>query len=366
MAVCYDNVRFQSDSAILYSYFPAVSSYDRAANGRDEEGNLFAHDQGFSFHAQKRLIKTIDNFASMYETMSFMKFAYGTKLKIKQGATDCKVYDRKPVFMTLTVPDQTIDDKEIKAKMFNRLMERLTRSHNLVNYIWKAEKQLNGNIHFHVICDCFLSQDRVRKLWFKYLDKSNCLGSYLKKEGISHASRIVHLNVLPSVSTLKHELAGYFAADRDEDGNLIHKHDREQTVQDVDGRSWGCSDTLNYDPFTLIDVDRDVTNHLQKECIKYKPIYTKKKNEQGELVDDKHVADKYLFRQYKRLTNKGGKLLNQYFNENKYAEPLQVLYKLYHFEKALKAYSPYQSLEEYNMSYHYSLYENGVYQVAIN
>ena len=86
----------------------------------------------------------------------------------------------KLAFITLTLSSvQDVPDEIIKKAMLNHFLVEIKRKYNVENYIWKAEKQDNGNIHFHVLIDKYIYHDDVRKLWnsiqnkapFHYVDK---------------------------------------------------------------------------------------------------------------------------------------------------------------------------------------------------
>src|SRR5690606_39568338 len=58
-------------------------------------------------------------------------------------------------FITLTLPSPqgSISDKEIKRGPLRMFIQKMGRRYGMYNYVWKAEKQKNGNIHFHITTD---------------------------------------------------------------------------------------------------------------------------------------------------------------------------------------------------------------------
>lgn len=67
--------------------------------------------------------------------------------------------------ITLTLSDaQFHSDAEIKEKLLQPFLNWLTRSHR-ASFVWKAETQLNGNIHFHINVDKFIPWKSVRSKW---------------------------------------------------------------------------------------------------------------------------------------------------------------------------------------------------------
>ena len=143
-----------------------------------------------------------ENYIKQYETEKKKKFNW---LPSKQ--TTEKVYRISSVFVrsilsgfvpnggfkqrsisfctfTLTEPQKHSDQKIIETfvdfidhlkKVKNYLIDPITKERTkdeglkIENYLWRAETQENGNIHFHLISDVFLNQDMLRRTWNNYL-----------------------------------------------------------------------------------------------------------------------------------------------------------------------------------------------------
>lgn len=102
-------------------------------------------------------------------------------------ASDKKVFDRvsgrsftfKIAFVTLTLPaNQVHTDKEIKDKCLNSLLLELKHFYKVVNYVWRAEKQKNGNIHFHLVVDKFIPYSELRNRWNRIINKLGYVDQY--------------------------------------------------------------------------------------------------------------------------------------------------------------------------------------------
>nr|WP_319509407.1 hypothetical protein [uncultured Draconibacterium sp.] len=94
-----------------------------------------------------------------------------------------KGYGRKKVgFFTLTLPSrQQHGDKQIKKECLNQLLTELRSDYGVKKYIWKAEKQDNGNLHFHVLTDTFLPVVEMRDRWNRIINKLGYVHEYSKK-----------------------------------------------------------------------------------------------------------------------------------------------------------------------------------------
>lgn len=315
--VSYENIIVRDGTAILYEHFP-----DMQRGGRDhlDSDNFNLHVHGFSSSAQKRLLQAADNMASMIESIHIRDKSL---LKFNPSWQRDKTYYRKPVFLTLTVPKQTIrqhtftpngdivdkyrkkrlsysllefytavnfqlqlpegesviahkwkgdelqvniglDDRFIKRHVFQPFLNQLM-GYGLKCYIWKAEAQERGDIHFHVVTDLFLYHAHVRKLWYAALDRHNLLAPGQK---LQESSRLVWFEQVDNLSAIRHELAGYFASDMDKWGNTIYKHNRRKRVRAIAGNTWGCSDTLRYSPFLLEMVDHETIQKFDRAALK--------------------------------------------------------------------------------------------------
>lgn len=75
-------------------------------------------------------------------------------------------------FVTLTLPSKQIhSDKEIVKNIFSPFMEAWSKRRAGLLYVYKAEVQDNGNIHFHVVTNAFIHYIELRKKWNKACEK---------------------------------------------------------------------------------------------------------------------------------------------------------------------------------------------------
>lgn len=73
---------------------------------------------------------------------------------------------RNHTFITLTLSSRQVHcDKTIKRECLNHFLIYLKRHYGVVNFIWKAELQKNGNIHYHMITDKYIPHQELRELW---------------------------------------------------------------------------------------------------------------------------------------------------------------------------------------------------------
>ena len=95
---------------------------------------------------------------------------------------------RKLSMITLTLSSVQIhSDKKIKEDMLKPFLRIIRERHGLENYVWKAEKQQNGNIHFHILVDKFIERLKVSEIWNNIQEHLGYLDYYKKKQGHRNA-----------------------------------------------------------------------------------------------------------------------------------------------------------------------------------
>lgn len=102
----------------------------------------------------------------MRSTPEVVDLGKGRKLRHRQG------------FLTLTLPGvATEDHKAIKAKVLDPFFTYCRNVLGLRDYVWTAELQDRGEIHFHAIVNQFLPKDKVRSAWLGACDRSGIVSS---------------------------------------------------------------------------------------------------------------------------------------------------------------------------------------------
>lgn len=169
-------------------------------------------------------------------------------------------------FITLTLSAaQNHSDKHIKDHMLQPFLYFITRYYK-ANYVWKAETQLNGNIHFHITIDTFIHWKVIRKKWNQILARHNycrtfqdgsndkgdsatqiksiknenglakCIGGYLTKNSIEEK---YHSELIKKRTVKIEELL------KNSSGVTCNIEKKMHYTRFVEGRLWGCSEALS-------------------------------------------------------------------------------------------------------------------------
>ena len=148
-----------------------VLYYQHGGSGGGGLPENFVHDKNkykgqLSDKAKSRLKNAIDWFCELTN-------------EDKEIEIDGKRVIFKQTFITLTLPSTQIhSDTEIKSKLFNHFLTELRQNHNLKNYVWRAERQKNKNIHFHLACDIGIHYKILRDIWNRICNKLGYVDRY--------------------------------------------------------------------------------------------------------------------------------------------------------------------------------------------
>lgn len=94
-----------------------------------------------------------------------------------------RIFKFKIAFITLTLPSkQKHTDNEIKNLCLNSLIIELKKYYHIRHYIWRAEKQENGNIHFHLLVDKFIPYQNLRDRWNRIINKLGYVDRYREEQ----------------------------------------------------------------------------------------------------------------------------------------------------------------------------------------
>lgn len=85
-------------------------------------------------------------------------------------------------FVTLTLPStQVHTDKEIKRTSLAAFLQILQEKYRVSSYVWRAEKQCNGNIHFHIIINRNIHWSYIRREWNQCIERLGYVTAYKNK-----------------------------------------------------------------------------------------------------------------------------------------------------------------------------------------
>lgn len=264
-------------------------------------------------------------------------------------------------FITLTLPSaQKHSDNYIKEHMLQPLLYWLTRYYKC-SYVWKAETQLNSNIHFHITIDTFIYWKALAAKWNSICAKQNYCTMFDNFEKDCKEDAATQVKSIVNEKGLAPIIGGYLTKNSIEEKNhfeLIQKktsiekilsyhklsgisqniETRKHYTRFVEGRLWGCSENLSKIEIYSSEMNEEYSSQqLRQFCIDNKAVNLGKKlfNEEKEKYSNIDERDKELRRITDQdLRQKYNQLEYVFIHRNlKYCKLPAILQKQLHEEK---------------------------------
>ena len=144
-------------------------------------------------------------------------------------------------FITLTLPASQIHtDEEIKKSCLIPFLQWLRDKYSVKKYVWKAETQKNGNIHFHITLDKFIHYQTLRTQWNRNVESLGYLTRYREQSG-KYMPPSTEIKAVRKVKNIAAYLTAYMASSQ---GCTSQKAVKEKERRKIDGRLWGISNYL--------------------------------------------------------------------------------------------------------------------------
>jgi hypothetical protein len=202
-------------------------------------------------------------------------------------------YNKRITFITLTLPSKQVHtDNEIKSQCLNQFLIEISRYHKVNQYVWRAEYQKNGNIHFHILANNYIIWKDVRNRWNRIINKLNYVDEYRKEQENYHEKgfkvRTELLKTWPAEQQKKAYERGKRLDWRDPNSTDIHsiygitnikayltkyltkeektleEHSNSQIEEQKKiGRSWAASSVLANIKGASTIIDSEIEEHLK-------------------------------------------------------------------------------------------------------
>lgn len=144
-------------------------------------------------------------------------------------------------FITLTLASPQIhSDKEIVSRCLNSWLTNMRANYGLRNYIWRAEKQKNGNIHFHIATDANPNHYMVLYSWNK---AQNLLG-YVDRYQLTNNTKEQPPSTQIKRANQSHKIDNYISKYLSK-GQKFGEEEKKEEVLTVDCRHYSISYELS-------------------------------------------------------------------------------------------------------------------------
>jgi len=187
----------------------------------------------------------------------------------------------KIAFITLTLSSKQIHpDEVIKKELLNQFLVEARKKWNIKHYVWRAETQKNGNIHFHILTDKFIPWSELRDTWNRIQNKLGYVDRYRAEMNKWHSSGFKVRAELLKTWSYKLQLRAYRTGSRNDfmspNSSDIHSIGKVKNVsaylskycgknndvRELEGRLWGLSQSLSSFKNALTEIYSDIDSEL--------------------------------------------------------------------------------------------------------
>lgn len=126
------------------------------------------------------------------------------------------------------------------------------RDKGIKHYIWKAELQQRGQVHYHITTNRFILWTDIKDHWNKLQRKAGYLKNYVQKEGHYHPNSI-DVHAVSSIKDIGSYLTKYIAKN-------VSKNDPTKSIP---GKVWDCSNSLK-SKFYSTEATHEVQENISK------------------------------------------------------------------------------------------------------
>lgn len=188
-------------------------------------------------------------------------FAISKKKKVKSPKTGKEFTFRIGLItLTLSAAQGKLTDREIKSELLAPFLRHF-RNKGLKNYIWKSERQLNGNVHFHILTDCFVDWTDITDYWNRLQAKFGFIENFYERHGHRNPNS-VDVKSVRSEGGMVSYMFKYML--KGEDKEKVKALKDKINMEDI-GKIWDCSINLK-----LVNDTADVVEDWQFEALEKK------------------------------------------------------------------------------------------------
>jgi hypothetical protein len=194
--------------------------------------------------SQKLIRKSIDKFLQLSKTK-----------RVINPITN-RVQKFKFTFVTLTISEnkRMLTASEAYQKLLKPWLRIMKDKYEVELYLWKAELQARGQIHYHVTLNHWIHHSDVRNTWNNIQNRCGLLDNFYKEYGHKNPNS-TDIHSVYKVRNLQAYLTKYLSKSEEDKGTTI-------------GKIWDCSQKIKGFKFISFEA-----NDLNKEALRLGEIY---------------------------------------------------------------------------------------------
>lgn len=140
-------------------------------NANNEKKILSVKSTSLSPRAKKRLLNAV-------EWLRLISVQKNSKLRQTGKTVSFRIS-----MITLTLPTgcENVSPAFFRSKLIHNFISASRYKFNLQSFVWRLERQKNGSLHVHFLCDQFINYIDLRRVWNKILLQQGYLQAYTDK-----------------------------------------------------------------------------------------------------------------------------------------------------------------------------------------
>ena len=147
-------------------------------------------------------------------------------------------------YITLTIPATgDLTAEQGYHGLLKHFLQWLRRTKKVNTYIWKAEFQQRGQLHYHITTPAWIHYQEIKDKWNNLLQKVGMLSEYYAKQGHNNAN-----------STDIHEVRNITGLC----GYLKKEYYKSIQNKDTTGKIWDCSENLKAHKYYTVDFEPEL------------------------------------------------------------------------------------------------------------
>ncbi len=173
-AYCYNFQTRLNEVIVYYSFEPIDKKYPRRENQFDlKDSAIKIYSGEMTVHAKRRIKRAIECLYMITHTRKIYN-------RVLRKWTNFRL---SHLTLTLSAPQNDMSDSDIANKMLAPFLRSCKNKLGMKNYVWKAERQYNYNIHYHIISDMYADMNKIRHFWNAQQRKFHYINDFQKIHG---------------------------------------------------------------------------------------------------------------------------------------------------------------------------------------
>jgi hypothetical protein len=246
----------------MYSSLPIISVryksicmyYQSAVKPRGMSSSMRLHIQNLRQMAKYTGIVTSSSQKLIRKSVD--KFLQLSKTKRVVNPITNKVQKFKLTFVTLTIANNEtmLTASEAYQKLLKPWLRVMKEKYEVDLYLWKAELQARGQIHYHVTLNHWIHHSDVRNTWNNIQNRCGLLANFYKEYGHKNPNS-TDIHSVYKIKNIHAYLTKYLSKSEADKGTTI-------------GKIWDCSKRIKSFKYVTFEA-----NDLNKEALRIGEVY---------------------------------------------------------------------------------------------